>query len=139
MRLPSVNLSHRPLGGGNFTSGTLAAEVLGVLLGEMGPLLRQVVLGEDGRDRTNRNASAAVDAFDRVDEELIGFGVTGLIFLRVDAVDGTGVYTGGVLGADTGFCNNVCHLSYLRGISAELLTRPAIYFTWLIVAYGPAG
>jgi hypothetical protein len=28
----------------------------------------------------------------------------------VDAIDWTGVHTGGVLGADTGFCNDVCHL-----------------------------
>src|ERR1039458_6644355 len=93
----------------------LPAEVRGVLLGKVGPLLRQIVLRKDGRHRTCRHACSAVDALDRVNEQLIRFGKTGFIFLGVDAIDGTGVYTGGVLGADTGFCNDVCHLCSLRG------------------------
>jgi hypothetical protein len=116
----------------------LAAEVLGILLGKVSPLLGQIVLGEDGRDRADRNASAAVNALDRVNEQLIGIAVTGFVFLRVNAIDRTGVYTGGVLGADTRFCNDICHLFLAPGISADPLTRSAIYFTWLIVAYGTA-
>ena len=88
----------------------LPAEVRGVLLGKVSPLLRQIVLGEDGRNGARRYASAAVDALNRIDEQLIGFAVTAFVFFGVDAIDGTGVHAGGVLGADTGFCNDVCHL-----------------------------
>jgi hypothetical protein len=42
--------------------------------------------------------------------KLVGLGVAVFVLLGVDAIDRTGVYTGGVLGADTGFCNDVCHL-----------------------------
>jgi hypothetical protein len=38
----------------------------------------------------------------------------------VDAIDRTSVHTGGVLGADTGFCDNVCHLVISPG---ELTSR----------------
>ena len=93
----------------------LAAEVLGVFLGKAGPLLRQVVLREDGRDRAGRNAGAAVNALDRIDEQLIGFAEAVLVLLGVDAIDRSCVYTGGVLCADTGFCNDIGHLKFLRG------------------------
>jgi hypothetical protein len=93
----------------------LSAEMRSVLLGEVGPLLRQVVLRKDSRHRAHRHARATVDALDRVDEQLIGFGVTGFILLGVNAIDGTGVHAGAVFGADTGFCNYVCHLCSLRG------------------------
>jgi hypothetical protein len=56
----------------------------------------------------------------------------------VDAIDGTGVHTGGVLRADTGFCNDVCHLCSLQRIPAASRMRAALIFTTLIVAYGPA-
>src|ERR1700753_694534 len=45
----------------------LASVVLGVAGREGVPLFRQVVEGKDRRNRTHRNAGAAVDAFDRVD------------------------------------------------------------------------
>src|SRR5580658_3148026 len=86
-----------------------AAVVGGVLLGKAGPLFRQVVLREDGRNRARRNACAAVDALDRINEQLNRLAVTVLVLLGVDAIDRTGVHTGGVLGADTGFCNDVGH------------------------------
>ena len=88
----------------------------GVLCGEISPLLGQVVGREDGRNRAGWDACAAVDALDRIDEQLIGLGVSGFVLFGVDAIDRTGVYTGGVLGADTGFCNDVCYLVILRGI-----------------------
>ena len=91
-------------------AAALAAEVVCVLLGKVGPLLGQVVGGKNGRDRAGRDARTAVDALDRVNEQLIGFAEAGFVLLGVDAIDRTGVYTGGVLGADTGFCNDVCHL-----------------------------
>ena len=88
----------------------LAAEVRGVLLREVGPFLGQVVGGKDGRNRAGRNAGAAVDALDRIDEELLGVTVVGFVLLGVDAIDRTGVYASGVLGADTRFCNDISHV-----------------------------
>jgi len=93
-------------------SAGLVAEVGGVFLGEASPLFGQIVLGKDGRDGAGGNACAAIDALDRVDEELIDFGVAVFVLFGVDAIDRTSVYTGGVLGADTGFCNDVCHLGF---------------------------
>src|SRR5579863_991608 len=87
-----------------------AAEVGRVLFSVAGPLFRQVIEGKDRRDGAGRHAGAAIDALDRINEELIGRAVVAFVFLRVDAIDRTGVHAGGVLGADTGFCNHVCHL-----------------------------
>jgi hypothetical protein len=39
----------------------------------------------------------------------------------VDAIDRTGVHTGGVLGADTGFCNDVCISDLSRGTESSTL------------------
>src|SRR5580704_13678108 len=86
---------------------TSAAEVCGVLLRKVSPLLGQVILGKDGGNRARRHASAAVNALDRIDEQLLRIGETVFVLLGVNAIDRTGVHTGGVLGADTGFCNDV--------------------------------
>ena len=102
----------------------LAAKMFGVLFGKVSPLLRQVVLREDGRDRTDRHARAAIDALDGIDKKLIGVGVARLIFLGVNAIDRTSVYTGGVLGADTGFCNDVSHFCSLRGFPRRRVRAP---------------
>ena len=110
------------------TQFSLAAEVRGVLFSKAGPLLRQVVERKDCRDRAGGNAGATVDAFDWVNEKLVGFRVAVLVFLGVDAIDRTGVYTGGVLRADTGFCNDVCHL---------LISPGGTNFSTLIVAHDP--
>ncbi len=92
-----------------------ATEVGGIFLGEVSPLLRQIVLRKDGRHGAGRDASAAVDALDRVNKKLIGLAVTVFVLFGVDAIDGTGVHTGGVLGADTGFCNTYAIWRFLRG------------------------
>jgi hypothetical protein len=47
--------------------------------------------------------------------------VAGFVLFGVDAIDRTSVHTGGVLGADTGFCNDVCHLAILRGTKLSTL------------------
>ena len=100
---------------------SLSPEVLSILRSKMRPLLRQIIGCKNGRNRAGRNTCAAVDALDRIDEKLICFSVLSFVFFGVDAIDGTGVYTGGVLGADTGFCNDVCHdLSF----SVEFFCQP---------------
>jgi len=64
--------------------------------------VRHIVLGEDGRDRADRLAGAAVDALIGVDVELAVY-----VFVVVDAVDGTDLDAGFVDGADTGLRNDV--------------------------------
>src|SRR5579862_466938 len=105
----------------------LTAVVRGVLLCEVRPLLRQVIESEDRRNRAGRNAGAAVNALDRVNEQLIGLAMAALVFLGVNAIDWTGVHTGGVLGADTGFCDYISHCCVLR----------MGFFSRLIVAHDP--
>jgi hypothetical protein len=92
--------------------GGLTAVVLGVLLPEALPLLGQVVTAEDGGDRANRNARAAVDALDGVDEELIVGISTGLVSLGVDTVYGASVHTSPVFGANTWFRDYIRHLNF---------------------------
>ena len=87
----------------------------GVLLGKVSPFFRQVVGGKDCRYRACGHAGAAVNALHRIDEQLICGAETIFVFLGVDAIDRTGVYTGGVLGADTGLCDNVGHLIFSPG------------------------
>jgi len=87
----------------------LTFEVIGVDLGEVGPLLGEVVEREDGRDRAHRNAGAAIDAFDRVDIDHFDAGEVGFVLLGVDAIHGTGVDAGSVFRSDTGFRNYICH------------------------------
>ena len=89
----------------------LAFEVVGVPLGEARPLLGQVVLREDSRNGTNRNARAAIDALDRIDVDHINLTEIRFIFFRVDAIYRAGVYARGVFGSDAGFCDYVCHMS----------------------------
>src|SRR6185437_5704142 len=99
----------------------------GVLLREVRPLLRQVVCRKDGRNRARRNAGAAVDALNGIDEELLGLAESVFVLLGVDAIHGTRIYAGGVLGADTGFCNHICHLDLspeMGTFDAENSIRP---------------
>src|SRR6266481_5366675 len=91
-------------------------DVVGVLLDVGVPLLGKGVQSEDCRHGADRNTGSAVDALDRVDEELIDLiehrpAVFILcIFFRMDTVHGAGVYTGCILGPYTGFCNDIRHV-----------------------------
>src|SRR3984893_19106041 len=96
--------------------------ILRVALGESGPLLRQIVQRENGRDRTHRNAGAAIDAFHRIDVEHLFLAERRLIFLGMNAIHRAGVHTGGVLGSDARLCNHVCH-KYLSPWLVELCCR----------------
>ena len=102
---------------------SLAAEVAGVLFGEMGPFFRQIVCRKDGRNRARRNAGAAVDALDRIDEELIGIAVTVLILFGVDAVYWAGVHAGCIFGPDAGFRDYIRHLSCSPFVAPALRAR----------------
>src|SRR5882672_10913344 len=62
------------------------AVMLVVHLNVVVPLLRDVVLGEDGSDRTGRLTRTAVDAFFRMDIQHRRCFEFGFIFLRMDAI-----------------------------------------------------
>ena len=94
----------------------LPSVILRVALGEGLPLLRQVIEGEDRRDGADWDARAAINALNRIDIEHLFRGVSFLILLRMNAIDRTSIYAGGVLSPDAGFCNHVCHkVLYLPG------------------------
>jgi hypothetical protein len=83
--------------------------VVRVDLGEVLPLVGQLVLGEAGVDRAGLDAGVAVDALLRVDEQLLDVVVVRLVRSGVDAVDGAHLDTGVVLGVDAGFGDHVGH------------------------------
>src|SRR5215813_13998758 len=66
------------------------------------PLLREIVLGEDGLGRADRLARAAVDAFVGVDDEEVR--------ALVEAVHGTDRHAIGVLAGDAGLGNDEGHM-----------------------------
>ena len=77
-----------------------------------------MILEEDGLDRTDLGADAAVDTLVRVDEVLLG------VVSRVDAVDWTDLDTAIVLDANTGLGNDIRH-------GTTLLARiPGWYEGW---------
>jgi hypothetical protein len=90
-----------------------AAEVLGVLAFVFFPLIRQVVGGEDRRDRTDGDAGAAVDTLDWIYEKLLRFGVRTFVLLGVDAIHWACIDARRVLGTNAGFCDYVCHFCFL--------------------------
>ena len=92
----------------------------GILLCKVRPLFRQIIDGKDRRNRAGRHACATVNTLNGIDEELIRLGVAVFVLLGVDAIDGTGVHAGGVLGADTGFCNHVCHQVFSKITAGSL-------------------
>ena len=92
----------------------------------MSPLFRQVVLSKNRGNGAGRDTRAAINALNRINEELIGFGVIALVFFGVDAIDGTGVHAGGVLGADTGFCNHVSHLCSPKSWDLRSFNSPIV-------------
>src|SRR5438477_215997 len=83
--------------------GGLLLEVVGVDLDEVPPLLRDLVLGEDGVDRAGIDAGAAVDALVGVDEVHVGR------IVGVDAVDRADLDAGRVLDADAWLGDHVSH------------------------------
>src|SRR5437588_40145 len=98
------------------TSGrTSAPEILRIARGEGVPLLRQVVEGEDGRDRAYRHAGAAIDALHRIDVEHFFLGKTRAVLFRMDAVHRAGIDTRGVFGVDAGFGDYIGHGTYSVG------------------------
>src|ERR1700722_697316 len=90
-------------------NGRLTSVILGVERGESVPLFRQVIEGEDGRDRANRNTGPTVDALYRIDIEQFRSRVGGFVFLRMNAIHRARVHTSGIFGVDARFSNYVGH------------------------------
>src|SRR2546423_3196992 len=88
--------------------------VLGVDLGVLLPLVRELVLGEAGVHRAGLDAGVAVDALVGVDVEHLDLVVVGLVRRRVDAVDGTDLDARVVLGPDAGLCDYIGHFARSR-------------------------
>src|SRR5215218_8122057 len=102
----------------------LPREVRLVALRELGPLVRELVLGEARVDGAGLDARVAVDALLGVDVELLDLVVVGLIRRRVDAVDRADLDARVVLGADAGLCDDVGHISSL-GVGEQRGASPA--------------
>src|SRR3981081_110211 len=73
------------------------------------PLFRQVLKGENGGYRTNWDAGATINAFRRINVELLLVFKLRLVLAGVDAVYGADVHAGAILGADARFGNHVSH------------------------------
>ena len=77
------------------------------------PFLRQIIQRENCRHRTDRNTGAAVNALSGIDVQLRHFIerwaaiVIGAAFRRMDAIHRAHIYTGGILGSDAGFGDDV--------------------------------
>jgi hypothetical protein len=110
----------------SYRAAELPSEILCIALRKMTPFFRQIVDGEDGRDRANRDARATVNALDWIDVEHFLAAVGGFVLLWVNAIYRTRVHTGTVLGSDTRFCNYVSHNLFEILISYQTTYKPAI-------------
>src|SRR6266853_751314 len=112
----------------------LPPEVLRIPLGVLFPLFRKVVEGEDGRDRTHRNAGAAVDALHGIDiQHLLGPELL-RVLLGMNAIHRTGVNAGSIFGSDAGLGNHVGHkVSCSSGARRMVMIRLILAGTQLSV------
>src|SRR5690348_16870458 len=85
--LRSISILRPPTSRVSRTSALPVGEVVGVDLGEVLPLVRQLILGEDRVHRTGLDARVAVDALFGIDKELLHVGKAGLVFCRMNAVN----------------------------------------------------
>src|SRR5262249_23635543 len=89
------------------------------LLNERVPLLGKVIQREDRRNGADWYAGTAVDALDRVNEELVNlFETWATVFVlcvlfRMNAVHWAGIHTGSILNPDTRLCNDERHAAIL--------------------------
>jgi len=72
-----------------------------IYIQEFRPLIRKLVLMENGIYRTGIYAGSTVNALIRFNVELL--------FTFIDAIDGTGIDTGFILNTDTRLCNHISH------------------------------
>jgi Phytanoyl-CoA dioxygenase (PhyH) len=87
----------------------LASEVLRVDLGVFLPLFREVVEGEDCRNRAHWDAGAAIDALNGVDIKHLFRLVFVGVLLGMNAIHRAGVNTSAIFGSNAGLGNYVGH------------------------------
>src|SRR5882724_6270104 len=97
---------------------------------EAGPLFRQILQRKNRRHRTHWHARAAVDAFRRIDVQLLLGLEPGLVLARMNAVHRADVHARSVLGADARLGDYVSHSTsplsrpragrFLRGITCAV-------------------
>jgi hypothetical protein len=85
--------------------------MVGIHLGEVLPLLGQVVLCENRLDRASRLARSTIDALDWVNIEHFGALKIRLVLARMNAIDRANVDAGSVFGSDAGLSYYVGHKS----------------------------
>src|SRR5688500_7402656 len=100
-------------------------EILGVHRDEVLPFLRRLVESVDRLDRTGRHARPAIDAFVRMDIQHLRRLELRFILPRMNAVDGTNVDTGRILGANAWFADDIRHCSVVIRLF-ECLLRSAL-------------
>src|SRR5581483_8276677 len=83
--------------------------MFGVDFGIFLPLLREIVLREDGRNWAHRYASATINTLNGINIEHFVVGEPGLVLLRVDAVHRASIHASCILGSNAWFSNHVCH------------------------------
>jgi heme/copper-type cytochrome/quinol oxidase subunit 4 len=88
----------------------LATKIIGIDLNVMLPLLRHIFVAEDRFDRTSWLARATINTLIGIDVEMFDGFKLSFIFAWVDAINRANVHTSGVLGSNTGFCDDIdCH------------------------------
>ncbi len=89
----------------------LPCEMIGVDLDVLGPLPGKIVQRENCRDRTNRNAGPAIDAFRRIDIKLRRFVKVRLVFPGMNTIDRARIHTCCIFCSDARFSDYVCHFN----------------------------
>jgi hypothetical protein len=95
--------------------------VVCVDLCELLPLLWEIALGKNCRDRARRNACAAINALNRIDKQHVFRCEVRFAFFRMDAVYGTGIHACGVFHVNARFGNDVGRrTSFLMSMPASM-------------------
>jgi hypothetical protein len=81
------------------------------------PLFRDFILREDSFHGALRDARTAVNTLFRIDIELGLLVESGLIAARVNTVHGANIHASGVFYIETGFSDDISHISTLAGDS----------------------
>jgi hypothetical protein len=87
----------------------LNSEEIGVYRSVALPLLGQVLESENGSNRADRDACAAIDTLYRINIKLRHAFEAGFVLARVDAIHRANVHARGILGAGARFGDYISH------------------------------
>src|SRR5260370_26324544 len=102
------------------------------------PFLRQIIQRENCCHRTDRYTGAAVNALSGIDVQLRHFIerraaiVIGAALRRMDTIHRAHIYTGGILGSDTGFSDDVDHRA------PPSMDRISLQKAWVLLRVTPS-